>query len=104
MKQPCESIVIDMLPSIRAVLAKKLKQKGKNQAEIAKIIGTSKAAVSQYVNNKRGTEFELNSKTVKKIDEVAQEIVEEDSDAKEKICEVCSFARERNLFCPDIEE
>jgi predicted transcriptional regulator len=55
MKTPCEIIVGKILPNIRALVAIELKEsynlKGKN---IAKLTGTTEAAVSQYLHGVRG--------------------------------------------------
>ena len=48
MKCPCEIIVWDVLPCIRAALAAELVEKGLSQNEISKMLGITQAAVSQY--------------------------------------------------------
>lgn len=51
--QPCESAVKYKVPAIKAELARKLKKEGKSQKEIAKLLGVTEAAISQYLSGKR---------------------------------------------------
>lgn len=50
---PCEIAAKKIVPSIKANLARKLKKKGLKQKEIAKVLGVTNAAVSQYLSGKR---------------------------------------------------
>ncbi|HUI40108.1 MAG TPA: helix-turn-helix domain-containing protein [Methanothrix sp.] len=49
MKFPCEIIVWDVLPSIRAAIAKELVKRGISQKEVSQMLGITPPAVSQYV-------------------------------------------------------
>jgi predicted transcriptional regulator len=55
MKAPCEIIVLQILPHVRALVAIELKEtyhlKG---VDIARLVGTTRAAVSQYHHGVRG--------------------------------------------------
>ena len=53
--QPQEVEVFYILPAIRRELSLALKQTGKSQKEIAKLLGVTDAAVSQYLNAKRAS-------------------------------------------------
>ncbi|MBT3865517.1 helix-turn-helix domain-containing protein [Candidatus Woesearchaeota archaeon] len=48
-----------VLPLIRKELALAMKQEGLDQKSIAKLLGVTAAAISQYVNNKRGNDYNL---------------------------------------------
>ena len=54
MKSPCEMIVWDILPSIRAATAEELVKRGISQKEVSRMLGITPPAVSQYVSKKRG--------------------------------------------------
>ena len=56
-QHPQEIEVWYILPAIRKELVTVLKEKGKPQKEIAKLLNITEAAVSQYTNKKRGTEI-----------------------------------------------
>jgi hypothetical protein len=59
MKSPCEQIVWDILPSIRAAIAEELVKRGISQKEVSKMLGITPPAVSQYVSKKRGYNIEF---------------------------------------------
>jgi len=55
MNSLCEIVAFEMLPSIRAEVARILKEKYKlSQNEIAKILGVTQASISYYLNELRG--------------------------------------------------
>jgi len=52
MKPPCEVAIKDLLPLLRAIVAKELKARGFSQAKIAEMIGVTQPAVSGYLKLK----------------------------------------------------
>ena len=52
MKPPCEVAIKELLPLLRALVAKDLKAKGFSQAKIADLIGVTQPAVSGYLKLK----------------------------------------------------
>ncbi|MBI4142053.1 helix-turn-helix domain-containing protein [Candidatus Woesearchaeota archaeon] len=70
---PQEVEVFYLLPALRRDIAISLKELGKDQKQIAKILGVSEPSVSHYFNSKRATEVEFTAdiKTeIKKISTV----------------------------------
>lgn len=57
--QPQELEVFYVIPAIRREFALRLKESGKPQKDIAKVIGVTEAAVSQYVSSKRAALVEF---------------------------------------------
>ncbi|MEM0090426.1 MAG: transcriptional regulator [Nitrososphaerota archaeon] len=58
MRSPCEKFVLEIMPSVRALIAKELIEKyALSQTEVAKIIGTTRPAISQYLSAKRGSKM-----------------------------------------------
>ncbi len=56
MRPPCEEISKNVLPAIRVILVKDLTDRHKlNQVEVAKRLGITQPAVSQYLRSLRGT-------------------------------------------------
>jgi predicted transcriptional regulator len=51
--QPQEVEVFYILPAIRKAFSTALKAQGKSQKEIARLLGVTEAAVSQYLHDKR---------------------------------------------------
>lgn len=55
MQFPCEVLVKNILPAIRAIMVKELKEKhGKTQKEIAQLMGITQPSVSYYLHGERG--------------------------------------------------
>lgn len=77
--QPCESAVKYKVPAIKAELARKLKKEGKSQKEIAKLLGVTEAAVSQYLSGKRAKKAKQNLRGSNTIPEVC------------RLCGMCNF-------------
>ncbi|PTD94368.1 transcriptional regulator [archaeon SCG-AAA382B04] len=104
MKQPCEIIVLNILPNLRAQLAKKLVEVGLTQQEVSETLDITPAAVSQYVSKKRGHRISFNSQIQKKIHQKAKEIKR---DEKEKpinlICTLCEEIKNSDTFCKLLE-
>ena len=57
--QPQEIEAWYVLPLIRKELAMAMKKEGLDQKSIAKFLGVTAAAVSQYINNKRGNDYTI---------------------------------------------
>ncbi len=50
MHPPCEMMVDSFLPSMRALVARKLKEEGLSQGKIASLLGLTQASVSSYLS------------------------------------------------------
>ncbi|MEM2455227.1 MAG: helix-turn-helix domain-containing protein [Candidatus Bathyarchaeia archaeon] len=103
---PCESIGKRILPIFRAYIAKELVEKyGFTQVEAAKRIGTTQAAVSQYLRSKRGVvDLELFKEVLPVIQSAASDVAEKISSGEImpeeitlKFCELCSSLRKKTL-------
>ncbi|HJH31062.1 MAG TPA: transcriptional regulator [Methanosarcinaceae archaeon] len=96
MKPPCEIMVQKILPAIRAELARVLiVEYDCTQQKVADILGLSRAAVSQYVSEKRGAEIDFSDETKEVIRVFATELLG-DLSTKEKVkgmCTACKFVR-----------
>ncbi len=78
MVYPSEILFWDILPAIRREIVIELKELGIKQNEIAKTMGITPSAVSQYLKNKRG-DFEFSKEFSQKIKESAKRIKEDSS-------------------------
>ncbi|MEM2123621.1 MAG: helix-turn-helix domain-containing protein [Candidatus Bathyarchaeia archaeon] len=96
----CEKVAKYYLPALRSMIAKKLMEKySLSQTQIAEKLGTTQAAVSQYLSSKRG------AKTVKEIEEnpmleeALNEAVEELANSTDtdklsvQLCNLCRLIR-----------
>jgi len=91
MKLPCEHAMWYTLPRIRAELAKTLVKKGVSQKEVARKLGVTPAAVSQYLHKKRGEKEHLPAQQEKLVEEAAEELKNSEGDEKimALICRCC---------------
>jgi len=107
MRPPCELIVKYLLPAFRSLIAKELTEKyGFTQVEAAKKLGTTQAAISQYLSSKRGEKYikEVESlpKARKLIEEIAKCIAEEEATTIQnirKFCQLCKSLRQEKALC-----
>jgi Predicted transcriptional regulator len=91
---PCQKIVWDLVPAIRASLAIELVKKGQSQATSAKLLGIAPSAVSQYISGKRGYRIEFQGETKELIEKLAQDLIDNNvSDFVVRICDICVSAR-----------
>ena len=85
----CEIIVQYVLPVIRAEMALRMKDEGISQAQIARILGVTPAAVTQYVKSKRGTAGQ-ETEVLEVIDEYLEEYKDDPEALSVHICDVCN--------------
>jgi len=100
METPCQKIVWDLVPAIRASLATELVKKGQSQAASAKLLGIAPSAVSQYISGKRGYRIEFQGETKEMIEKLAQDLIENKADDfVVRMCQICGSARgiEKNI-------
>jgi predicted transcriptional regulator len=105
MKPFCEIIVGDVLPALRALIAKELMQLGLNQSQISKKLGITQPAVSQYMRELRGQHVKMlmsNKDVIEAVKILAHEIATGNIEASElhlRICEICKTIRKQHLLC-----
>ena len=100
MKLPCELIIWYILPSIRKEVAKCLiKEHGFTQAKVARKLGISEAAVSQYLSAKRGQTKICNKKVLKQIKKSAGRIASGDKTVMFiELCKICEVIRTTEII------
>jgi len=106
MKPLCEIIVLDVMPSVRALIAKELVERhGLTQAAAAKKLGMTQPAISQYRRNLRGGKagiMEKYGEVMGKINSIAERIARGElshMDATSEFCEICGLMRRRLMLC-----
>jgi uncharacterized protein len=98
MKSPCEMVVWDVLPSIRAAVAEELVKRGTAQKEVSKLLGITPPAVSQYVSKKRGYNIEFGEEIKVSISKLADDLLEKKlENPVERICEICRMMRDDEI-------
>ena len=106
MKFPCEIVVKDILPVVRALLAKKLVYEyGFKQTAVALMLGTSQASINYYLRSKRGYKSKI-VKELKGLEETIEKIAEGLAQGEltqikilEEVCDICMKLRARNTIC-----
>ncbi len=100
METPCQKIVWDLVPAIRASLANELVNRGQSQAASAKLLGIAPSAVSQYISGKRGYRIEFQGETKELIEKLAQDLIDNKvEDSIPRICKICASARGNESNC-----
>lgn len=105
---PAEIEAKSLIPAIRAILAKKLITQYKMKEEVvAKVLGVTQAAISNYIRGTRG-DLELIDKLssireiMRKVDDIAQDLVSNRAytpGTMAKFVELCNFMRYSFIIC-----
>jgi uncharacterized protein len=97
---PQEIEVWYVIPGIRKELAKCLiKNHGITYEKVGKSLGITKAAVSQYIKNKRASKIRLHDKALKEVCKSCNLIVKKNQSANKEIMRILKFIRDKNLPC-----
>jgi len=96
--QPQEIEVFYVLPAIRRELATCMKSAGKPQKEIAKLLGVTEPAVSQYMSSKRASMLKFNDKLKSAICESSKRITSEVSLMRE-VQRLLHLIRNERVVC-----
>jgi uncharacterized protein len=95
---PQEVEVFYILPAIRKELSTSLKALGKSQKEIAKLLGVTEAAVSQYISSKRGTDVHFPAEIKMLITAAAPRITDHASMIAE-VQSILAASKEGRFIC-----
>ena len=107
MKMPCEVVIWYVLPSIRRELAYAMVKECKmSQAKVARRLGLTEAAISQYMKQKRGT-LKIKDKTLREEIKKSGKILCEDGSTetmKREICRICDLVKNSSHWKEIIDE
>ena len=97
---PQEIEVWYIIPKIRKELAIALTKKYKLSYEAAgNILGISKAAVSQYLKNKRANKIKISDEVKKEIDSSALALSKKESNGMVEIEKILNFMKNKRCSC-----
>jgi predicted transcriptional regulator len=107
MKPPCMMVVQYILPALRVEIAKELSgDYDLRNADIARKMDVTPAAVTQYLNRTRGGEasdlIKDSGKVMGVVSDIAKDIVNEESPPDMllmKLCKACLAVRSERLMC-----
>ncbi|RLI37820.1 transcriptional regulator [Candidatus Bathyarchaeota archaeon] len=99
MRPPCETTARYLLPIFRALIAKELIERYNfTQVEVAEKLGTTQAAVSQYIQSKRGyggiNRFEESMEIIRSVtSRIARGIAEGSMDSEDVTTGLCNLCK-----------
>lgn len=97
---PQEIEVWYIIPAVRKEIAKQLTSKYEFSYEKAgRALGISKAAVSQYISDKRANKIKLNNETKKEIEKSTKKIAENQKVALEEMQRILKFMKDSKCSC-----
>ena len=100
MEAPCQKIVWDVLPAIRAAIAVELVRGGVSQVGAARMLDIAPSAVSQYLSGKRGYRIEFEDDVKQSIALLAQDLIEKKQiNVIARICGICHQLRDGDGGC-----
>ncbi len=106
MKPVCEVMVTQILPAIRALVARKLVEKhGFSQKAAAEKLGTSQPAISQYSREIRGYKNHIiksDPKIMEMIDIIAERVSRGELSQEMltmEFCNICRYMRSSGMLC-----
>ena len=93
MEAPCQKVVWDILPAIRAAIAVELVKCGVSQVEAARMLEIAPSAVSQYLSGKRGYRIEFENDVKRSIEQLAEDLKDKKQvNLVKRICTICQPA------------
>lgn len=107
MKTTCEMMVQKILPALRATITRVMfLEYGYTQQQIAEILNVSRAAVSQYMSEKRGAEVIFPDEILSKVQEFSTELVTglDQKQQVDGICHICRFIQRSQWFYDNVSE
>jgi len=107
MKPFCETFVSEILPVVKAVMAKKMMEDYKlSQNKIAEILEITQPAISQYKRSLRGRRFEVlesNQKVLELMERLTRQLAFGELSDEEKHTVYCRICRAVKNEIPDTD-
>lgn len=100
MEAPCQKIVWDVLPAIRAAVAVELVRHGVSQVETSRMLEIAPSAVSQYISGKRGYRIEFEDDVKVSIALLARDLRDKkEVNLVKRTCDICRQLRHEADGC-----
>lgn len=91
-----------IIPSVRREISKKMHENGFKQTEIARELGITQSAISQYLKEKRAIcDFEIDSHIEEELEKSVKNISnsEDPFAAPQEIERICNILEEEGILC-----
>jgi predicted transcriptional regulator len=100
MEAPCQKIVWNILPAIKAAIAAELVRNGVTQVEASRMLDMAPSAVSQYISGKRGYRIEFGDDVKLSIQMLVRDLMDnKDVDLVQRTCAICRQLRGDDEGC-----
>lgn len=99
MEMPQELEIWYVIPAIRRSLVINFHKNGMKQSEISRLLDISKAAVSQYLKEKRATGFSFNSQIEAEIKKAADAIINDNTSLMKELQRICTLVKKSKMLC-----
>jgi uncharacterized protein len=99
MDTPQEVEVWLILPALRKQFVVALKMQGMKQKDVAQMMGLTQAAISQYMNGKRGGDIFFSDHVLKEINASCRQISSEKSDFKTELQRILRIIKKTKFIC-----
>ncbi|MBI5803535.1 hypothetical protein HY448_02510 [Candidatus Pacearchaeota archaeon] len=97
---PQEIEVWYLIPALRREFARIFIEKyNSSQKRAAEILGITEAAISQYLNSKRGNEVKFSKKEMAEIEKAVGEVMKKSKNVVRAIYDLCIKFREKKVVC-----
>jgi predicted transcriptional regulator len=96
---PQELEVWYILPAIRSEMAKCLASKGLKHKDVAKLLGITESAISQYLRGDRAQKVKFSKKVISEIENSCNKIITEKDSAQREIQSICALLRKHGTLC-----
>ena len=87
-----------VIPAIRRDFVKSMVKKGLSQTQVAKKLGLTDAAVSQYLSNKRGSDVKF-SRSIRSEIEKSTSVLMDGGNVMKELQRICNLARKERVVC-----
>lgn len=108
MKILCETVFSNTLPALRSIITNEMiNSYDLTENEVAKLLGVSQPAVSQYKNGVRGKNVKLlmsNKKFMDEIKRLTEKIINKKTTFYNEICPMCKEGRKSNIFPKNLRQ
>jgi len=105
MEAPCQKVVWEILPAIKAAIAAELVRQGASQVEAARMLSMAPSAVSQYLSGKRGYRIEFQDEVKTSIELLACNLIDKKPvDLVQRTCDICRQLRDGDDGCDYLPE
>ena len=96
---PQEVEVWYLIPSVKKEFVRALIESNLKQNEIAKILGLTDAAVSQYMHNKRAANMELPKEVALEIEISAKKLLSKETQFNQELQRIMRIIHEKQYIC-----